>query len=400
MGLRDILKKKDRIEDSKDNRRQDAVKSLQAPEFTFIRSDTRTQEIIQPPSDGDSIDEGHEDANYLSPHSAQPSPTAASRRRSLSDAFRSNGPSRVSSVPSRNSSLTIGASPARRISQRLRLSRAPASSENVPADLPEIITTTGDLAADNGGNTASQWEKRATLLAKTANENEALHRSAPPSPNPALQQSQTMRIVDDGNSRLSTQKGVASTPTIDADIQQAIKLHEEGDLERSTKLFGDLADPKGPNNPLSQVLYGLALRHGWGCDPNPEQAVFFLQAAANNAADVESLALQAGLKDGGAAKGELVLAIFELANCFRNGWGIQKDPLAAKQYYETAANLGDTDAMNEVGWCYLEGFGCKKDKYASAKYYRLAEKNGNKTLGNSWIWKDKYDPEKGKKGKK
>ena len=53
------------------------------------------------------------------------------------------------------------------------------------------------------------------------------------------------------------------------------------------------------------------------------------------------------------------------------------------QYYETAANLGDTgmlrrcltsrrheltmfapsaDAMNEVAWCYLEGFGTKKDK--------------------------------------
>ena len=68
------------------------------------------------------------------------------------------------------------------------------------------------------------------------------------------------------------------------------------------------------------------------------------------------------MKKGGAAKGELVLAIFELANCFRQGWGVKKDAVAAKQYYETAANLGDTDAMNEVAWCYLEGFGCKKDK--------------------------------------
>lgn len=68
------------------------------------------------------------------------------------------------------------------------------------------------------------------------------------------------------------------------------------------------------------------------------------------------------MKKGGAAKGELVLAMYELANCFRNGWGIKKDPVAAKQYYETAANLGDTDAMNEVAWCYLEGFGTKKDK--------------------------------------
>lgn len=59
--------------------------------------------------------------------------------------------------------------------------------------------------------------------------------------------------------------------------------------------------------------------------------MFYLSAAAKNAADVESLALQAGLKKGGAAKGELVLAIFELANCFRQGWGIDKDPIAAKQ---------------------------------------------------------------------
>jgi TPR repeat protein len=59
--------------------------------------------------------------------------------------------------------------------------------------------------------------------------------------------------------------------------------------------------------------------------------VSYLSKAASNAAVVESLALQAGLKKGGAAKGELVLAIFELANCFRHGWGMAKDPIAAKQ---------------------------------------------------------------------
>ncbi|KAL3418647.1 hypothetical protein PVAG01_10363 [Phlyctema vagabunda] len=159
-------------------------------------------------------------------------------------------------------------------------------------------------------------------------------------------------------------------------------------------MFGRLANPNGENNALSQVLYGLALRHGWGCTPNPSEAVTYLSAAASNAAAVEDLALQAGLKKGGAAKGELVLAIFELANCFRHGWGVQIDKVAAKQYYETAANLGDTDAMNEVAWCYVEGFGCKKDKFLAAKYYRLAEAGGSKTLGNTWIWKEKYNPPK------
>lgn len=45
-----------------------------------------------------------------------------------------------------------------------------------------------------------------------------------------------------------------------------------------------------------------------------------------------------------------------------------KDPVAARQYFETAANLGDTDAMNEAAWCYLEGFGGKKDKVSITPY--------------------------------
>tara|TARA_R110002003_G_scaffold589_10_gene20643 strand:+ start:17647 stop:18222 length:576 start_codon:yes stop_codon:yes gene_type:complete len=108
-------------------------------------------------------------------------------------------------------------------------------------------------------------------------------------------------------------------------------------------------------------------RHAWGIEANQEQAVHYLSLAASNSAEVEKLALGAGIKKGGAAKGELVLAMYELANCFRNGWGIKKDPAAAKQYYETAANLGDTDAMNEVAWCYTEGFGTKKDKVCSCQ---------------------------------
>ena len=57
----------------------------------------------------------------------------------------------------------------------------------------------------------------------------------------------------------------------------------------------------------------------------------YLTAAASNAAFVEDAALSAGSAKGGAAKGELVLAIFELANSFRQGWGVKKDPVAAKQ---------------------------------------------------------------------
>ncbi|KKY37062.1 putative cell cycle inhibitor nif1 [Diaporthe ampelina] len=379
MGLRDILKKKDKIEDSTDdNKREDANAS-------------------------------HENVNFLSASDAQYAGEGggASRPRRISDAFKPR--SRGSSTSSRPSSMPAPdkGGPSRRISQRLHLKRAPASSENVPENLPEIVVAGGEDEAEK------QWEKRATILAKTANENE-LHRGRPASPttDPYVAAGiqgglGSMRISNDQRQSNT----VASSPAIDADIQEAIRLHEEGELKESTRLFGILADPNGANNSLSQVLYGLALRHGWGCEPIPEKAVFYLSAAAKNAADVESLALQAGLKKGGAAKGELVLAIFELANCFRQGWGIEKDPIAAKQVCRFLVQLamGDAvlgvarlglNAMNEIAWCYLEGFGCKKDKYSAAKYYRLAEKNGNKTLGNSWIWKDKYNPENRKTGKK
>lgn len=265
MGLRDILKKKDRIEDSDENRREDAVERLQAPEFTFIRSDTHTQEVIHPPRGPGSIDESQDDVNHLTAHGTASS--GGSRSHRLSDAFRATRSSRGSSVSSRNSNIMPDRpSPGRRISQRLRLSRAPASSENVPVDLPEIITTTADVQGADEEGAESQWEKRATLLAKTAGENEALHRSAPVSPagplSPALSIQEDfggMRIVEDGN-RADPANGVASTPAIDANIQQAIRLHEGGELQESTRLFGILADPNGANNPLSQVLFGLALR--------------------------------------------------------------------------------------------------------------------------------------------
>jgi hypothetical protein len=128
-------------------------------------------------------------------------------------------------------------------------------------NLPEIVAYTPDGLPDKD-TTESQWEKRATILAQ---ENEK-HRSAPTTPirSPSAEFAE-MHLGDDptkwaSRDRSRSPKGQVSSKAIDDDIQEAIRLHEEGDLERSTVIFGRLADPKGANNPLSQVLYGLALR--------------------------------------------------------------------------------------------------------------------------------------------
>ena len=113
---------------------------------------------------------------------------------------------------------------------------------------------------------------------------------------------------------------------------------------------------------LTRLLTTNPHSHGWGIPPDPPLAIHYLSLAASSAASIESAALSSGLKKGGAAKGELVLAIYELANSYRHGWGVEKDKVAARNYYECAANMGDTDAMNEVARCYDEGDGGRKDR--------------------------------------
>lgn len=114
------------------------------------------------------------------------------------------------------------------------------------------------------------------------------------------------------------------------------------------------------------------LRHGWGTLSDPALAVAYIMQAANNAGMVESQALASGMKNGGPARGELVLAIYELGNCCSRGLGIEKDTVSGFLFYEIAANLGDGDAMNDTGRCYEEGIGTKKDKVsASARTMNL-----------------------------
>lgn len=363
MGLRDRFKKTEDDGDhdgpsgadsheTENNVQIQHATAVPPPEFTFVRTDTVSQDVINPTDGHDNSAAAHIDESHLAP-SRQPSKS----RRSM-DFFRSSR-SRSDSASSATSHNSSTSTSRRRLSQRLHLVKQPESSEHVPQNLPDIVLPAN--AQDKDGMEL-QWEKRATILAEQnelarSRPNSPAVVSAPGSPNnanshhiPNLADSLGSISIDDRlhprassesparpsstrsrSPSANSQTQPVSSKAIDADIQEAIRLHEAGDYPRSTQIFGRLADEQGANNALSQVLYGLALRHGWGCEPDPQNAVKYLSAAASNAASVEQLALQAGLKKGGAAKGELVLAIFELANCFRHGWGIQKDAIAAKQ---------------------------------------------------------------------
>lgn len=141
MPLKDLLKKRDKI-------REDVTSTQHPPpaqsptEFTFMRSDTNTQELIQPPTFGE------EETPALPAHEHHTS--------KLVSRFRSSS----------NASTTSKASGKgeKRLSQRLHLrsgSRASSSNSIVPADLPVIEDTT-----DGSDEKEARWEERATILAQ------------------------------------------------------------------------------------------------------------------------------------------------------------------------------------------------------------------------------------------
>jgi len=88
---------------------------------------------------------------------------------------------------------------------------------------------------------------------------------------------------------------------------------------------------------------------------------------------------------------QFALSIYELGVSHMNGWGIEQDKVLALRCFEIAGAWGDGDALAEAGFCYAQGIGCKKDLKKSAKFYRMAESKGISMVGNSWIYKSKYN---------
>ncbi|CAG8671992.1 18893_t:CDS:2 [Dentiscutata erythropus] len=134
--------------------------------------------------------------------------------------------------------------------------------------------------------------------------------------------------------------------TVEDYIAQAIKYHENDQLEKSTQYFRIAAEQ---NNTIGMIFYGLALRHGWGCKTDTTKAFKYLQKAADSATEM------------------------------------------LNNINDTTNSQGDPDAQNDIAHCYYKGEGVKKDMKTAAKYYRMADKQGYGTMGNSWIFKENLD---------
>ncbi|KAJ4342781.1 hypothetical protein N0V95_006875 [Ascochyta clinopodiicola] len=234
----------------------------------------------------------------------------------------------------------------------------------------------------------------------TWDESKAKNQQRPPSPEspprsfdqnrspqaPSLTSSNsTIRAATAGNAEVTPQEH----------CDMGVELHEKGELLKSTYHLR-LAARGGL--PEAMLWYGLACRHGWGMRENKAEALQWLRRAVDSGhleiADDEVQSKQGQSTDAMKKKqhrAQYAVAIYELGKCYMNGWGAAQDKTLALRCYEIAGNWGDPDALVEAGYCYAEGVGCKKDMKKAAKFYRAAEAKGVSMVGNSWIYKDKYN---------
>jgi len=193
------------------------------------------------------------------------------------------------------------------------------------------------------------------------------------------------------------QSPLATTPALKVDsqqpgladqlLQEGIQHHEEDRLTEAAIAFEKSANTPGGSG-VGMLMWGLTLRHGWGCPKDESRGFSWLRRAAE-AAVGDLKRARAGLNVG-AVRGELVFAIFEVGQCFFHGWGVKKDQKMAVSYFQMAAKLGDPDAQQELAFCYANGRGCKKDRKEAAKWYRAAVAQGVSDVGLAWIYKEKF----------
>ena len=89
----------------------------------------------------------------------------------------------------------------------------------------------------------------------------------------------------------------------------------------------------------------------------------------------------------------------EIGNSLIRGWGLaMKHEMKGLMFLTKAASMGYVDSMVRLGdiWC-TKSKNRKKNNYKAASWHRLSELFGVKSIGNSWIYKEKYLDSKAKK---
>lgn len=152
-------------------------------------------------------------------------------------------------------------------------------------------------------------------------------------PTPVQQQQQHLTASSDnpnGSAEFLNAQSSAQQPTENLDNPQTpheflalgILHHEANRLRESAYCFERAATENGGCG-VGMLMWGLSLRHAWGTEKDERAAFGWLRKAADAAVTDLERAKEKGERN--AVKSELVLAIYEVGQCFFHGWGVETD---------------------------------------------------------------------------
>lgn len=247
--------------------------------------------------------------------------------------------------------------------------------------------------------------------------------------------------------RVVSDSSTPPTPSLAGELspnsrtQSAIKLRQMGkDREASYQLR--IAASMPYNFPKAMYLYGMALKFGqgvkqnnrhslkWFCrciltgtqitnpqiasrlsDLEPEDMISLINNELKNDKPIDpnelygyysKLQSSQLTKIINASKSQLDIvsaSYHEVGNALFNGLGLStKNEVMGIAYLCKAGSMGFINSMIQLGdiWC-SKSKSHKKDYYKAAAWLRLSEIFGVTSIGNSWIYKEKYMPSQNKK---
>ncbi|KAG8829894.1 hypothetical protein FRC17_005822 [Serendipita sp. 399] len=139
-------------------------------------------------------------------------------------------------------------------------------------------------------------------------------------------QQSTLPYLDEASSSAHENPSDESTLSAQECLLLGISHHEANRLEESAVWFERAATIHGGCG-VGMLMWGLSLRHAWGVEKDERAAFWWLKKAAGCA--VEDMERTRNLKPGEnaetdrdrkAVQSELVLAVYEVGQCFFHGW--------------------------------------------------------------------------------
>lgn len=197
-------------------------------------------------------------------------------------------------------------------------------------------------------------------------------------------------------------------------ISDAINMRKAGNLHASALKLRQ-ACQKG--NKTAFLLYGLALRYGYGTEIDYFQSFYYIKLATSIKSwndevfnlEINPFQLERTLNESIPSKLEepLVPALFECGIAYLKGYGTQGiDEYKGLKCLEKAASMGHVDSMCLSGiiWSQdpeINGHPSKstssdekvrriKDVVKAAAWFRIAKRRGACLIGSDWIYKKKY----------